>query len=160
VWEINCNEFNFSSAGCYANYTGGGALLSNRKQVVMSGGSMIGVSWLDPSKFVRANQTAANGVPTTLPGQGQRMFLGNATVGVWKGPASGIEDFNASLDKDFGIWESVKLNFHAEAFNALNHTVLNAPGYNNTVGPNAQGFGIISGADAPRSVQLSFHLKF
>ncbi|MGB7189480.1 MAG: carboxypeptidase-like regulatory domain-containing protein [Acidobacteriaceae bacterium] len=160
VGDYNCNEFNFSSAGCYANYAGGGALLSNRKQVVMSGGSMIGVNWLDPSKFVRANQTAVNGVPATLPGQGQRMFLGNATVGVWKGPASGIEDFNASLDKDFGIWESVKLSFHAEAFNALNHTVLNSPGYNDTVGPNTQGFGIISSADAPRSVQLSLHLKF
>ncbi len=160
VADYNCNEFNFSSAGCYANYTGGGALLSNRKQVVMSGGSMIGVSWLDPSKFVRADQALVSGVPTTLPGVGQRMFLGNATAGVWKGPASGIEDFNASLDKDFGIWESVKLNFHAEAFNALNHTVLNSPGYNNTVGPNTQGFGIISTANAPRSIQLSFHAIF
>jgi hypothetical protein len=126
----------------------------------MSGGSMIGVSWLDPSKFIRADQALVNGVPTTLPGVGQRLFLGNAATGVYKGPASGIEDFNASLDKDFGIWESIKLNFHAEAFNALNHTVLNGPGYNNTVGPNTQGFGIISSANAPRSIQLSFHAIF
>lgn len=160
VADYNCNEFNFSSAGCYANYTGGGALLSNRKQVVMAGGSMIGVSWLDPSKFIRADQAMVNGTPTTLPGVGQRLFLGNATTGVFKGPASGIEDFNASLDKDFGIWESVKLNFHAEAFNALNHTVLQSPGYNNTVGPNTEGFGIISSANAPRSIQLSFHAIF
>jgi hypothetical protein len=54
----------------------------------------------------------------------------------------------------------LKLNFHAEAFNALNHTVLNSPGYNNTVGPNTQGFGIISSANAPRSIQLSFHVIF
>jgi hypothetical protein len=101
-----------------------------------------------------------NGTPTTLPNVGQRLFLGNATYGVFKGPASGIEDFNASLDKDFGIWETLKLNFHAEAFNALNHTVLNSPGYNNTVGPNTQGFGIISSANAPRSIQLSFHVIF
>jgi hypothetical protein len=160
VADYNCNQFNFSSAGCYANYTGGGSLLSGRKQIVMAGGSEIGVSWLDPSKFVRADQALVNGVPTTLTGVGERLFLGNATTGVFKGPASGIEDFNASLDKDFDIWESVKLNFHAEAFNVLNHTVLNMPGYNNTVGPNTQGFGIISTADAPRNIQLSFHAIF
>jgi len=160
VGDYNCNEFNFNSASCYANYTGGGALLSNRKQVVMNGGSEIGVSWLDPSKFVRADQQLVNGVPTTMSGVGQQLFLGNARTGVFKGPASGIEDFNASLDKDFGIWESVKLNFHAEAFNVLNHTVLDMPGYNNTVGPNTQGFGIISGANSPRNVQLSFHAIF
>jgi hypothetical protein len=160
VADYNCNEFNFGSSGCYANYTGGGALLSNRKQAVTNGGSEIGVSWLDPSKFIRADQAIVNGAPSTLPGAGQRLFLGNAAYGVFKGPASGIEDFNASLDKDFGVWESVKLNFHAEAFNALNHTVLNSPGYNNTVGPNTEGFGIISTANAPRSVQLSFHAIF
>ncbi len=160
VSDYNCNEFDFSSAGCYANYTGGPALLSNRKSVVMSGGSEIGVSWLDPSKFIRADQSLVNGKPTTVPGVGQRLFLGNAAYGVFKGPASGIEDFNASLDKDFDIWETMKLNFHAEAFNALNHTVLNGPGYNNTVGPNTEGFGIISSANAPRNVQLSLHFIF
>lgn len=161
VADYNCNEFNFSTAGCYATYTGGGPLLSNRKGMATdSSGSMIGVTWLDPSKFIRADQALVNGTPTTLPGVGQRLFLGNAAYGVYKGPASGIEDFNASLDKDFGIWETLKLNFHAEAFNVLNHTVLNGPGYNNTVGPNTQGFGIISSADAPRSIQLSFHVIF
>ena len=101
---------------------------------------MIGVTWLDPSKFVRADQAMINGTPTDLPGVGQRLFLGNATYGVFKGPASGIQDFNASLDKDFGIWETLKLNFHAEAFNVLNHTVLDGPGYgNDTVGPNYTG---------------------
>jgi hypothetical protein len=160
VADYNCAEFNFQSANCYANYTGGGALLSSRKQVVTSGGSEIGVSWLDPSKFIRGDQALVNGTPTTLPDVGERLFLGNAQTGVFKGPASGIEDFNASLDKDFSIWETLKLNFHAEAFNALNHTVLNAPAYNNTVGPDTEGFGIISTADAPRNVQLSFHVIF
>jgi hypothetical protein len=161
VADYNCNEFNFSSASCYANYTGGGALLNNRKSVSAdSSGSMIGLTWLDPSKFVRADQALINGAPTTLPGVGQKLFLGNASYGVFKGPASGIEDFNASLDKDFRIVDNYKLNFHAEAFNALNHTVLNLPGYNNTVGPNTQGFGIISTANAPRSVQMSLHFIF
>jgi hypothetical protein len=42
----------------------------------------------------------------------------------------------------------------------LNHTVLAIPGYNNTVGPNTQGFGIISSAATPRNIQLSFHAIF
>jgi hypothetical protein len=56
--------------------------------------------------------------------------------------------------------ENCKLNFHAEAFNVLNHTVLNSPGYNNTVGPNTEGFGIISSANPPRNLQLSLHFIF
>jgi hypothetical protein len=159
VADYNCNEFNFSSASCYANYSGGGALLKNRGHVATDpSGSVIGVSWVDPSKFVRANQASVNGVPTTLPGVGQRLFLGNATNGVYKGPA-GIM-LNASLDKNIDIVENYKLNFHAEAFNALNHTVLNAPGYNDTVGPNMIGFGVINSAQAPRTVQLSIHFLF
>jgi hypothetical protein len=161
IGDYNCNEFNFNSAGCYANYLGGGALLANRKSTVMdSSGNMLGVSWVDPSKFVRADQALINGVPATLPNVGQRLFLGNAANGVIKGPASGIEYFNASLDKDFKLVETCRINVHAEAFNALNHTVLNGPGYNNTVGPNTQGFGIISSANAPRNVQLSLHFIF
>jgi hypothetical protein len=160
VADYNCMQFNSGSAGCYANYTGGGALLSTRKTPVLSGGSELGVSWLDPSKFVRADQEVVNGAVTTIPGQGQRLFLGDAAYGVFKGPASGVEYFNASLDKEFKIVEDYKLGFQIEAFNVLNHTVLNAPGYNNTVGPNTEGFGIISSADAPRSMQLSLHFKF
>jgi hypothetical protein len=160
VGDYNCAQFNFNSAGCYANYEGGGALLSNRKTPVSSGNSEIGVSWLDPSKFVRADQVIVNGTVGTIPGQGQRLFLGDATIGVFKGPASGIEYFNASLDKEFLLIKTLRLGFQLEAFNALNHTVLNSPNYNNTVGPNTQGFGIISSANAPRSVQLSLHFKF
>jgi hypothetical protein len=160
VSDYDCAQYNFSSANCYANYTGGGALLQNRKSVSMSGGSELGVTWLDPRKFIRAGNALENGVSTPLAGAGQRLFLGNAAYGVFKGPASGIEDFNASLNKDFKIVENYKFNFHAEAFNVLNHTVLNSPGYNNTVGPNTEGFGIISTADAPRNIQLSLHFIF
>ncbi len=160
VGDYNCNQYNFKSASCYANYTGGNPLLSSRKSAVTSGGSELGVSWLDPSKFIRAGDALENGAPTPITGAGQRLFLGNAALGVFKGPASGIQDFNASLNKDFAIVENYKVSFHAEAFNALNHTVLNGPGYNNTVGPNTEGFGIISTANPPRSIQLSLHFIF
>ncbi len=35
-----------------------------------------------------------------------------------------------------------------------------APGYNNTVGPDTQGFGVINSAAAPRNIQLSLHFIF
>ncbi|MDW5267361.1 MULTISPECIES: carboxypeptidase-like regulatory domain-containing protein [Acidobacteriaceae] len=159
IGDYNCSEFNFGSAGCNATYTGGGALLKSRGQVARDpSGTMIGLTWIDPNKFVRADQVSINGVPTTLPSVGQRLFLGNATTGIYKGPA-GIM-FNSSLDKDFDIVKECKLNFHIEAFNTLNHTVLNAPNYNNTVGPNMLGFGVINSAQSPRNIQLSAHILF
>jgi hypothetical protein len=89
------------------------------------------------------------------------LFLGDATYGVFKGPASGVENFSASIDKEFTLAENYKLGFQLESFNVLNHVVLDAPDYNNTVGPNTLGFGIIStAANAPRNLQLSLHFKF
>ncbi len=164
VSDSDCNNFNFQSAGCYANYSGGGALSSNRGRgfkATDSSGTMIGVPWLDGSKFLPANKVYVNGTTTTstLPGVGSKLFLGNAAGGVWKGPAQGLI-LNASLDKDFKIVESAKLNFHGEAFNAFNHTVLNAPGYNNSVGGSSVGFGAINSAAPPRNIQMSLHIIF
>ena len=166
VTDNNCNGYNFQSADCVATYTGGGALVSRRGDgnYVTNGGTPVGVAWLNPSNFVHADQvkTAAGDV-ITIPGAGMpnsstTMYLGNGTVGVWKGPA--YINFNTSLDKDFPIGEWVKLNFHAEAFNTFNHTELEAPGYNNQVSPNTIGFGAISTAFPNRSLQLSGHIIF
>ncbi len=166
VTDNNCNGYNFQSADCNATYTGGGALQSNRGKgnVVMNGTSPIGFAWLNPGNFVYADQVkTASGSVVVLPGAGipdssTSMYLGNATVGVWKGPA--YSNFNASLDKDFPIAEGIKLNFHAEAFNAFNHTELMSPSYNNQVSPNTIGFGAISSAFPNRSLQLSGHVIF
>jgi len=166
VGDSNCDAYTFQSAGCYAEYTGGGALLSARGKgnLVANGTSPIGVAWLNPNNFVHADQVkTANGTVETIPGAGipdssTTMYLGNAITGVWKGPSS--INFNNSLDKDFPIGERLKLNFHAEAFNTFNHTELQSPGYNDGVGPNMIGFGAISSANAPRNIQLSGHIIF
>ena len=166
VTDDSCNAFNFQSADCVATYTGGGALAATRGRgaLVNNGGSPLGVAWLNPGNFVHADQVKTTaGTVQTIPGAGipdssTAMYLGNATVGVWKGPA--YINFDASLDKDFPIRESLKLNFHAEAFNVLNHTELNAPSYNNQVRTNMIGFGAISSARNNRSLQLSTHIIF
>ena len=157
IADYNCAEFNYGSATCYANFTGGSPYSSNKGQAKLdSSGSQLGLVWLDSSKFVRANQTSVNGAATTLPGVGQRLFLGNATVGVFKGPASFM--LNSSLNKDFAITERIKANYRLEAFNMLNHTVLNAPG--GTVGPDMSNFGVITSAWDPRKLQMSARFTF
>ena len=166
VTDNNCSAYNFQSADCVATYTGGGPLSGNRGRgaKVVNGSSPVGVAWLNPSNFVHADEVkSAAGVVQTIPGAGvpdssTAMYLGNAVVGVWKGPA--YANLNLSLDKDFVVVEAVKFNFHVEAFNALNHTELNAPGYNNQVSPNTIGFGAISSANPNRSIQLSAHFVF
>ncbi len=122
----------------------------------MQGSSQVGLTWLDPSSFVRANQTLVNGVATTSSAVGQRLFLGSATPGVFKGPAAFM--INASLAKNFSINERLKPNYRLEAFNALNHTVLNGPG--GTVGPDMSRFGIITSAWDPRKLQMSAKVLF
>ena len=65
---------------------------------------------------------------------------------------------NASLSKNFAITERWKLNYRLEAFNALNHTVLNIPG--GTVGPDMSRFGVITSARDPRKLQMSARIIF
>ncbi len=157
VSDYNCSEFNFGSAACAATYVGGSPYSSGKKQPLLEGGSQVGVSWLNSGSFVRANQALVNGETATLLGVGDRLFLGNATSGVFKGPASFM--FNGSLSKSFAITERLKLNYRLEAFNALNHTVLNMPA-STTVQPDMSRFGAITSAWDPRKLQMSARIIF
>lgn len=157
VGDVNCSEFNMGSAGCNATYVGGNPYATNKGQPMVVGGAQVGVSWLNPNEFLRADEFLVNNVPTVAPNVGQRLFLGNAVTGVFKGPAMFYP--NASISKTFQITESLKLNWRVEATNVLNHTVLTSPG-NTTVGPNMTQFGAISSAMNPRLVQMSAHFIF
>ena len=157
VADYNCAEFNYGSAGCYAMFTGGNPYSSGQGQPTMQGGSQVGVNWLNPNSFLRANQVLVDGVPSTLPGVGQRLFLGNSVVGTFKGPAAFM--LNASLSKSFAITERFKLNYRLEAFNMLNHVVLNSPAVV-TVQPDMSHFGAITSAWDPRKLQMSARFIF
>jgi len=156
IGDYNCAQFNYGSAGCYATYVGATPYSSGLGKPAMQSGSQIGLTWLDPNSFVRGDQTLVNGIATTSSAVGQRLFLGNATPGIFKGPAAFM--INASLAKNFTITERIKLNYRLEAFNALNHTVLNGPG--GTVGPDMSHFGIITSAWDPRKLQMSARVIF
>ncbi len=90
----DCTAFNFgSTTGCDANFLGGSPYSANRgKPSLDTTGHQYGLSWLNPAKFLPANTNLVNGVPTVSDLVGQRLFLGNAINGVFKGPSSFMLD--------------------------------------------------------------------
>ncbi len=72
--------------------------------------------------------------------------------------APGTNNLNASLFKDFQLWnESSKLEFRAETFNLLNSVQFGAP--NTSVGSTTFG-AITSQVNSPRNIQLALKLYF
>ena len=71
--------------------------------------------------------------------------------------APGTFNIDSSLMKDFTLKERLKLQLRGEFFNLLNHTNLNQPGTNLS---SAANFGVITGADLPRILQVGARLSF
>ncbi|MGI4757347.1 MAG: TonB-dependent receptor [Janthinobacterium lividum] len=104
----------------------------------------------------------------SLPGQ---YTFGNSHRNDQRGPGAAIT--NLSLFKDFSIFESLKLQFRAEAFNVFNHANLSNPGNLTlpTAGTNGafnftgSTFGQVTGTVAgslgdPRVLQLAGKINF
>jgi len=79
--------------------------------------------------------------------------FGNVGRNILQGPRTVNLDF--SIQKLFTIKERLKLQYRAEFFNGLNHTLLNNP--NTTVTGN---FGRITSARDPRILQMALKLRF
>jgi len=112
----------------------------------LPGGDRTVARWFDTSCFTNEFLIADNN-------NGIFRF-GNSGRGILTGP--GIQNFDFSLLKDFHITESKKLQFRAEAFNALNHANFGADGVITTV--NDSRFGRVTSASEGRDVQIA--LKF
>jgi len=69
----------------------------------------------------------------------------------------GAFNIDSSLMKDFVLTEGLKLQLRGEFFNTLNHTNLNDPGTNFSSTSN---FGVITGAGAPRILQIGARITF
>ena len=94
-----------------------------------------GIQWFNPDAFT----TPANGT------------FGNCGNGVVRGPGEGNLDL--SIQKDFPVTESKKLQFRGDFIDLTNHPIFNAP--NLAIGP---GLGAIQSTQGPRNIQLA--LKF
>lgn len=80
--------------------------------------------------------------------------FGNSGVGIIRGP--GLERFDLSLQKQFAIRESKRLEFRAETFNLTNTPTFSSPNRN----VNSSQFGQIRGSQGERNVQFALKLYF
>lgn len=80
--------------------------------------------------------------------------FGNAGVGTITSP--GLVNFDIGLSRVFDVTEKMKLQFRGETFNTLNHPQFLPP----NVIENIPTFGTISGANAPREIQVALKLIF
>jgi hypothetical protein len=80
--------------------------------------------------------------------------FGNIQKNSFAGPR--YTDWDASLTRNFHVYESTSLQFRAEYFNVLNHTNLADPNLTQT----SASFGRISADISPRIAQLSMKLVF
>ncbi len=72
-----------------------------------------------------------------------------------RGP--GVVNLDISLDKEFAIYERMRLQFRAEAFNAMNHPQFGLPG--TVIGSSTAGV-ISQQVNLPRDIQFALKLVF
>jgi hypothetical protein len=103
-----------------------------------SSGAFIGYQWFDPSAY----SPSPVGQFGNCPAQGPI-----------RGP--GYADLDLSLQKDFHVTETMRVQFRSDFINAFNHVNLNAPA--TALGGN---MGIVSSSQDPRNIQLALKFYF
>jgi hypothetical protein len=81
-------------------------------------------------------------------------IFGNEGVNILRGDRKSSTDL--SIIRSFPFTESIRLQFRGELLNAFNHPDFGQPG--KSFG--GSGFGLVSSADGPRTVQLGLRLVF
>lgn len=116
--------------------------------------------------------TASGPVYNTINGTRTRIVAtGFGNVGRNSMRAPGEMDFDASVSKDFKIWEILRFQFRVDAFNVLNHTNFQSPsgGLSVTADPadptkatfaTTSAFGKITGTQPNRQMQVSTRFFF
>jgi len=100
-------------------------------------GQSLGFQWFDPTSY----GPAAAGT------------FGTCGVGTVRGP--GLHTADLSLQKEFPLGESKKLEFRAEFINFTNTPILNSP--NTVLGPN---LGLLDSSQGERNVQFALRLYY
>jgi Carboxypeptidase regulatory-like domain/TonB-dependent Receptor Plug Domain len=113
--------------------------------------------------------TASGPVYNTINGtRTQIVATGFGNVSRDSNREPGELDFDASVSKDFKIWEALNFQFRVDAFNVINHTNFQAPSGSLTVTEvgtsptfaSSSGFGKITGTQPNRTMQLSARFFF
>jgi len=113
--------------------------------------------------------TASGPIFNTINGVRQQIVAtGFGNVSRDSNRAPGELDFDASVSKDFKIWESLNFQFRVDAFNVINHTNFQSPSGALTVTAvgttptfsTSSGFGKITGTQPNRTMQLSARFFF
>jgi hypothetical protein len=104
-----------------------------------------GIQWMNPNSY--ANPQAGT--------------FGTCSVSTLRGP--GLDDVDLSVQRSFPTFEGQRLEFRAEAINALNHPIFDSP--NMYCGGAAgaacsAGFGLIGGTQGERNVQVALKYYF
>jgi len=103
-------------------------------------------NWFNPDAFTNPVNSG--------PGTG----FGNIVKGSLRGPS--YTDWDAALVRTFRIYRETKMDFRAEYFNLLNHTVLGNPAVNNPIASSTTFGAIKSTGHDPRIAQFSLKYTF
>jgi len=127
------------------------------------------LQYLDPATDPKFPLTPSGPVYNTINGvRTQIVAVGLGTTPRDSVRQPGDLDFDASVAKDFTIFERLKFQFRMDAFNVINHTNFTAPSGSLSVtetGTTAtfatsSGFGKITGTQSPRQMQASARFFF
>jgi hypothetical protein len=119
-----------------------------------------GEPWFDPKSFGNpvepqySNPTGAGYVNCSIPSCIVAPHFGNTHRNEFRGP--GQTNINASVFRGFHVWRESEFQLRVEAFNLLNHPLINSP--NVTVGGGT--FGYITSFGNTRSLQYSGRFNF
>jgi len=72
----------------------------------------------------------------------------------------GLDDFDASIQKEFPVHENMNLQFRLDVFDFFNHPNFNAPVGAGRTYSTSSSFGSITSAQDPRDMQFSLRLAF
>jgi hypothetical protein len=148
-WQISTAQV-FQEGIAAAFSVTGGTYFSDAIRPNLVGDPAQGVTGGIGSRLTHYFNTAAFARPDNFT-------LGNVAPRIGSVRSPGNNSVNLALGKTFQIYERVKAELRATAFNALNHPVFSTP--NTTFGSSS--FGIISGqANASRQVEVSLKIRF
>ncbi|HEY4008729.1 MAG TPA: TonB-dependent receptor [Acidobacteriaceae bacterium] len=165
--SANSNTINTPGSSLYADLVKPYSQLGGHNRTPGNNAVSGGQPWFDPTAFANPTEpvygTAPGDIncPGSTPSCVVAPHLGNTHRNEFRGP--GVTQINASLFRGFHVWRESEFQIRAEAFNLLNHALLNSP--NATVGGST--FGYITTFGAPysptagaRTLQLSGRFNF